>query len=253
MNIVIVGASRGIGMELAAHCSFMGHNITGLGRTAKMEWLAWPLYGQCDATSRRQLIEVREKLEKTWTHLDALICCAARLGPIGRSLFANHDWIQSAADNLAATLLPIQVFGRMLRLANDPKVICFSGGGAARARPHFSAYACAKTAIVRLVETVAAEEPWLDINAVAPGAISTDMTKEVWKHGGLDGAEYEEARRAISHRDERLKKLFACIDWLLSTESSGISGRLIAAQHDDWEALRDQPNAGYLRRTELSR
>jgi NAD(P)-dependent dehydrogenase (short-subunit alcohol dehydrogenase family) len=50
------------------------------------------------------------------------------------------------------------------------KVILFSGGGASRPRPFFSAYGCAKTALVRLVETLAAE--WIDlaidVNIVAP-------------------------------------------------------------------------------------
>lgn len=242
MNIVIVGASRGIGSELSAWLTTEGHNVFRLSRSTGF-----------DARNRRQISDLREKLAKDWTHIDALICCAARHGPIEKAMLSNGDWIQAVADNLACTLIPIQVFGRMLRLSHDPKVICFSGGGATKGRPMFSAYASSKCAVVRLVETIALEEPWLDINAVAPGAIETALTQEVLKHAQVPANELEEAHGAQKHREIRLQRLYALIQWLLSPEANGISGRLVSAQHDDWEALADQPNAGYLRRTELLR
>lgn len=239
MNIVVVGGSKGLGLELVRHLVLCHHQVHTISRTTG-----------CDARSRRQLLEVRAKLAETWTHVDAVICCAARHGPIEKGLLASHDWIQSVADNLAATLLPLQVFGRMLRLSNDPKVICFSGGGATKGRPMFSAYACAKTATVRLVETIADEEPWLDINAVAPGAIGTTLTAEIEAAQGVSDDERKQARDAKIHRADRLKKLIALLDWLLSPASNGVSGRLIAAQHDNWPNLAAHPDAGKLRRVE---
>lgn len=242
MNIIVVGGSRGIGLELATQLTGQGHDVFNISRSTG-----------CDARSRQQLTEVRGHLEKTWAHVDALICCAANLGPIGKAISAEDDWLQSVEDNLGATLLPIQVFAPMLRLADNPKVICFSGGGATRARPMFSAYACAKTAVVRLAETIAAEEPWLQINAVAPGRIDTDLTREeaelLAKGGIASSAEVWDRRE---NRD-RLAKLFALIDWLLSKESNGISGRLIAAQWDTWTNEDGKDDWGYLRRVESRR
>jgi len=239
MNIVVVGASKGLGQEIVNYAISKSYRVHGISRSAG-----------CDARSRRQLLDVRTELSKTWTHVDALICCAARHGPIEKAMLSSHDWVQSVGDNLAATLLPIQVFGRMLRLSNDPKVICFSGGGATKGRPMFSAYACSKTATVRLVETIALEEPWLDINAVAPGAIGSDLTLEAAKAEGVSEEERKQAREAWTHRTERLKKMLALVEWLLSPKSAGVSGRLIAAQHDDVTRFAANPNAGLLRRVE---
>ena len=60
------------------------------------------------------------------------------------------------------------------------KIINVSGGGATGPRPDVTAYACAKTALVRLTETLAEElrEAKIDVNAVAPGAMNTRMLDE---------------------------------------------------------------------------
>jgi len=74
--------------------------------------------------------------------------------------------------NLDGTFNAIRAFYEALRRnPRRAKIVCFSGGGATRPRPNFSAYGVSKTAVVRLVETVADEErdAPLDINAVAPG------------------------------------------------------------------------------------
>jgi NAD(P)-dependent dehydrogenase (short-subunit alcohol dehydrogenase family) len=67
------------------------------------------------------------------------------------------------------------------------RIINFAGGGAAYAYPKFTGYGVSKVGVVRLTETVAAEiEPTLNVtvNVIAPGAIATDLLKEVRQHGG---------------------------------------------------------------------
>jgi NAD(P)-dependent dehydrogenase (short-subunit alcohol dehydrogenase family) len=84
------------------------------------------------------------------------------------------------------------------RKKGRPKIVLFSGGGAAKPRPNFSAYGAAKTALVRLTEPLAKE--WanlpVDINIVAPGAINTAMTREVVDIGPEKAGEIE-FKRAV--------------------------------------------------------
>ena len=126
-------------------------------------------------------------------------------------------------------------------------MVCFSGGGAAKGRAQFSAYAAAKAGIVRLVETIAEEERGrpLDINAVAPGAINTRLTEEILKLGPdvVGAAEFAAAQKQKASGDAPLDRVFGLVEWLLSPASDGISGRLLSAQWDDWAGLAAQRDA----------
>jgi 3-oxoacyl-[acyl-carrier protein] reductase len=121
------------------------------------------------------------------------------------------------------------------------KIICFSGGGATQPRPRFSAYGVAKTAVVRLVETIAAENPAaaFDINAVAPGAIATPMLDEVIALGPerAGAAEHAAALRAKAAGSAPAERALALLQWLLSADSDGITGRLLSAPWDPWPTL----------------
>jgi len=121
------------------------------------------------------------------------------------------------------------------------KIVCFSGGGATSARPGFSAYAASKTAVVRLVENLATEwkdEP-VDINAIAPGAINTDMTREIVAAGApaAGAEEFARASRQLQEGGQPIERVCALVEWLLSSASDGINGRLLSAQWDAWETL----------------
>jgi 3-oxoacyl-[acyl-carrier protein] reductase len=144
--------------------------------------------------------------------------------------------------DLDGTYFVLRAFWELLRRSpRRAKVICFSGGGATKARANFSAYASAKTGVVRLVETLAVEWAGLpmDINAIAPGAINTAMTRETVSRGPeLSGrAEYEAAQRQLAEGGQSIEKVCALVEFLLSEKSDGITGRLLSAQWDDWAAL----------------
>ena len=65
------------------------------------------------------------------------------------------------------------------------KIIQLSGGGATTPLPRITAYAASKSAIVRFAESLALElQPHgVDVNAIAPGALSTWMLDEVLAAG----------------------------------------------------------------------
>ena len=130
---------------------------------------------------------------------------AAIQGAIGPAMSADPRlWSQTIRTNLDGTYFTIRAFWPLLQAAPraEAKIICFSGGGATKARPNFSAYAAAKAGVVRLVENLAAE--WtdvpVDINAIAPGAINTAMTEETVRSGPevVGQAEWESARRRLA-------------------------------------------------------
>jgi NAD(P)-dependent dehydrogenase (short-subunit alcohol dehydrogenase family) len=151
-------------------------------------------------------------------------------------------WRKNLAVNLDGIFFAIRAFYPLLKKsARRAKVVCFSGGGSTNPRPNFAAYGVAKTGVVRLIETLAAEwgsEP-PDINAIAPGAIFTRMTEQVLASGAAVAgeAEFSGASKLSTDNSAKLKKVLGLVELLLSEQGDGISGRLISAAWDPWRDL----------------
>jgi 3-oxoacyl-[acyl-carrier protein] reductase len=247
MKIVLTGSSSGIGRALAERLLARGHEVWGLARSDQSDFAAkqgGKFRGlRCDVADLKQVERAADEVATATQSLDALITCAGVQGAIGRALGADAaKWSATVRANLDGTFFALRAFDALLAHApRRAKVVCFSGGGATKPRAHFSAYGAAKSAIVRLVETIAEEEKSraLDINAVAPGAINTRLTDEVLALGStvVGEAEFAAAQKQKASGGGSIDKALDCIEWLLSPASDGISGRLISAPWDPWKNL----------------
>lgn len=245
MNIVVTGSSSGIGHSLAARLVAQGHLVWGLARSAQQ-----PIEGPgrlfpiaCDVGDWRALsAAVPAVTEGAAGCIDGLVTCAGVQGELGPALAADPlKWSATVRTNLDGTYFAIRAFAPLLRRSRRAKVVCLSGGGATKARANFSAYGAAKTAVVRLVENIAEEtrgQPF-DINAIAPGAINTRLTDEVIRLGPavVGQAEYDAAVRQKASGGGSLDRALGLIEYLLSDQSDGLTGRLLAAPWDPWPTL----------------
>ena len=231
MNIVITGDSSGIGKMLRDRLESQGHIVYGLSRRSTMH---------CDVSKWEDVEAWSRYLLDSEVYVDALITCAGTQGEMGKIINTNPEkWSETVRVNLDGTYNAIRGIYPLMQGARRPKIVCFAGGGAANGRPYFSAYASAKTAVVRLVETVAMEESGsLDINAVAPGAIKTDIINGPIAAGPekIGEAEYQKAVKQSEGGDSPTP-MFELVDWLLSSKSDGITGNYISAKWDSWEYI----------------
>ena len=121
------------------------------------------------------------------------------------------------------------------------KIIQISGGGATNPLPNLSAYAASKAAVVRFAETLAEELRAfrIDVNAVAPGALNTRMLDEVLAAGpsAVGQPFYDRMKRQQAEGGTPLEKGAALCGFLASSQSDGITGKLISAVWDPWEEL----------------
>ena len=244
MNIVITGSSTGIGRALAERLLEGGHRVWGLARSDQSEFAAKSggafCATACNVSDWGQVERAAAEVGAAWPFADALVACAGIQGEIGRTVKADPArWDSTVRANLEGSFHAIRAFHPILeRCPGRAKIVCFSGGGATKPRPNFSAYGVAKTGIVRLVETIAEEEKGrpLDINAVAPGAINTRLTDEILATGprAAGEAEYAAALKQKAQGGQPLDKALGLVEWLLSPASDGISGRLFSAQWDPW-------------------
>lgn len=253
MNIVVTGSSTGIGRALAERLLARGHHVWGLARSDQSAFAApQPNFrcSRCDVADYPAVAAAASAVAATWPHLDALVCAAGLQGEIAPALTADPaNWSATVRANLDGTYFALRAFAPLLTqpspTASRKKIICFSGGGATKARAHFSAYGVAKTAIVRLVETIADEsrDQPLDINALAPGAIHTRLTDEVLALGPtvVGAAEFAAAQKQAAAPPAvaaaTLTRALDCVEWLLSPASDGLTGRLLSAPWDPWPTL----------------
>jgi len=120
------------------------------------------------------------------------------------------------------------------------KIINFSGGGATAPLPCFSAYGVSKAGVVRLTEVLAEEvkEFNIQVNAVAPGAVDTRLQDQVLAAGDRAGAAGSRIRKLRETGEGGVPRELAAelVVFLASDDSDGLTGKLIAAQHDGWQS-----------------
>jgi 3-oxoacyl-[acyl-carrier protein] reductase len=227
-NVCVTGASKGIGRAVAEAFARSGANIALLARSEAVMTVARDLSAytstigiECDVSDWDSVRESIQKASSTIGKIDVLVNAAAILGPTGLSWDTDPgDWRQALDINLVGTYHTMRaVIPGMVELRRG-KVINFAGGGAAYGYPMFSAYAASKVAVVRLSETVAQEcaEYNVQVNAIAPGAIETDMLRAVRHAGG--------EVRTVCTMDEPV----ALVMFLASGSSSHVTGRFIHAR-----------------------
>ena len=243
---IITGGSRGIGKAIAeaflregAKCVLVSRSQAELEQ-AKKDSRGQVEILQADVSQSDSGEKIASYCLSTFGKIDILVNAAGIQGPIG--LFYENDrqkWEETLHVNLLGTLFLMQVVVPVMLEQKSGKIINFSGGGATGSRPRFSAYATSKTAVVRLTE-VAADElkgTSIDINAISPGAVNTNMTEEIIRAGPDAGKEYESALKQKADESVSPVKATALSVFLASSHSDGLSGKLVSAIWDKWEDI----------------
>ena len=265
-NVILTGAGRGIGQVIARKFATEGATLALLSRTKEeleetLELIKSDspssIIVPVDISDEAQVKKVISLIKSRFKAIDVLINNAGIQHPIGK--FHENDflvWKQNIVINLFGTaLLTHLVLPEMIKNKKG-KIINMSGGGSTSPRPNFSAYAVSKTAIVRFTETLAEEyrENNIDINAVAPGAINTQMLEEVIAADIFAGQELSDAMKRKNNGGNDPNVAASLFAFLASDLSVGITGKLISAPWDPWEEhefqqeLKTKKDLGTLRR-----
>jgi len=245
---IVTGGGRGIGRAIAIALSGEGCAVVAAGRTPhETEETAGLIRGRSGAALAvtadvSQAADVEALVARTVEslgHIDILVNNAGIQGTIG-PLVENDPvlWIQAIHVNLVGTFLCSRAVLPGMMKQRSGKIINLSGGGATAPRPHFSAYAASKAAVVRLTECLAEEvrEYNIQVNAIAPGAVNTRMLREVLAAGVQAGEKaISEAQRQMSNGGTPAERAAALAVFLASAESECLTGKLISAPHDAWE------------------
>ncbi|WP_415403784.1 SDR family NAD(P)-dependent oxidoreductase [Tateyamaria sp. SN3-11] len=172
MNIVITGATRGIGAGLAAHYSAAGHNVIGTGRSAGADVTL-------DVTQPADHSAMAERL--AGTPVDLLVCNAGVYLDKGAALdtgYAPDLWAQTFAANVTGVFLTIQALLPHLRSAEAPKIAIISSQMASHTRAPGGSYIyrASKAAVLNLGRNLASDLAGeVAVGIYHPGWVQTDM------------------------------------------------------------------------------
>jgi NAD(P)-dependent dehydrogenase (short-subunit alcohol dehydrogenase family) len=184
-EVAVIGASSGIGYELARQFAAQGANVLVVAQDDTIHTAAKSLTSttgravrawQCDVTSREQVAALAGAIDR----LDVLINNAGIGG-----VTSVDDTSDATAEQVRRTL-DVNVLGLywttqalLPRLTTRGRIIFTTSYWAHTGVPHFSAYVASKHALVGLVQTLAAElgPRGITVNGVSPGTIDTALIR----------------------------------------------------------------------------
>ncbi len=234
---IVTGARRGIGRAIALALAKEGANVVvsdtsqedcekvvaeieGLGRRG--------LALKCNVTSRSEVEDMVRKAAAEFGKIDILVNNAGIISFKPFLELTDEDWNNTLNVNLKGQFLCAQAvakemvknkWGRIINIAS------ISSGGCGIAFPLIAHYTASKGGVIALTEALALEltSQGINVNAICPGAIDTDMVKGVKESGQLE----QTLLRIPKGRIGRPEDIANLAVFLASEDSDYISGAAI--------------------------
>jgi 2-deoxy-D-gluconate 3-dehydrogenase len=232
---LVTGGSRGLGRAMAEAMLEAGAETAIVGSSASVfsaaEALAQaagrPASGiQADLSERAQLQRAFEEGLEKLGGLDILIVNHGINRRAPAENFAIEDWDKILEINLTSMFLLNQLAGRYMlaqgrgKIINIASLLSFIGG------LHIPAYAAAKGGVAQLTKALANE--WVgggvNVNAIAPGYIETDLTEALRNDPQRNKAISD---RIPAKRWGKPEDLKGAVIFLASDASNYVSGAVI--------------------------
>lgn len=231
-NIVISGASSGIGSEIVRYFSEKGWSIFMVARNQeKLEQLTKECKNTkalvCDLTDPTSIKSLQDKIKGS--SIDALINNAGIFQPC--SLDEDHDevWENHFQSNLMSAVRLTRSLWPQLK-SSKGVVLNISSTLAMRPIPNTAAYSALKAAMSNWTQALALEGAPLGIraNAICPGIIDTPIHSYVGSENSKDQELYKAMQKAQPlGRTGKVTDIAPMAYQLVSEESQWITGALL--------------------------
>ncbi len=231
-NVIVSGASRGLGLGIATALCDQGYQVIAIARSATEGLQAAIAAAQgagrgalhfraFDLLKTHEIPALVSGLRKDFGAPYALVNNAG-LGTAGVLAMMHEEQIEGLIrlNTLSPILLTKSVVRAMMsekagRIVNISSVVAFTG------YPGLSVYSATKASLIGFTRSLAREVGPLGItvNAVAPGFVDTEMTAEM--HGGQ---REQIKRRSALKRMAEVSDIAAAVAYLLSDGARNVTG-----------------------------
>lgn len=218
-NILIIGASSGIGQAAAGKLS-ADHQVWGTYNRTNL--------GSADGRVQYYHLDIlQETLDLSYLpqSIDALVYCpgAILLKPFAR--ISEAEWLNDYRVNVLGANKVIQQVLPRLKKSNAASIVLFSTVAVQTGMPFHSVVAASKGAVEGLTRALAAEfAPSIRVNCIAPSLTDTPLA------GALLQTEEKKQAAAQRHPLKRVgtvQDMANAIEFLISEKSSWMTGQVL--------------------------
>lgn len=234
---LVTGGSRGIGLAAAKAIAKGGADVAIMARdkerlgAAKEQIQAGPCGGVwtfcIDLAETERIEAVFGEVVSQMGEVDILVNCAGITRRAPAEEVGSDTWDEVLKVNLTAVFVMSQVFCRHRKQISKPgRIINIGSLMCHQARPETAAYAASKGGLLMLTKSLAVE--WakygINVNAVGPGYIATDLTASLQADEDFDRWVLS---KTPAGRWGRPEDIAGAVVFLASAASDFITGQII--------------------------
>lgn len=235
-NALITGASRGIGREIAITLAKEGCNVIinynkseekakELVKLIKEKYKVSAYEFKCDISNEK---DADQLVEFAYSKLDKIDILINNAGICIDKEFSDRtvgDFLKTFSLNTFGAFYLSKKIGQKMYENKYGKIVNISSNNSINGfYPTTIDYDASKSALNSITKNLAIEfSPYLNVNAVAPGWIDTDMNKNVLTEDIKD----LEAQRILKKRIGNAKDVANTVSFLVSDKAEYIDGQII--------------------------
>ena len=188
---IVTGASRGLGAGMAIGLAEAGADLVVVASSARLQETVGKIKAlgrrclgiQADLIDTKVIPQIIDATLKEYGRIDILINCAGIIRRAPAIEFSEKDWDDVIQINQKATFFMCQAAAREMvkqkkgKIINIASLLSFQGGIIV------PSYTASKSAVAGLTKALANE--WaplgINVNAIAPGYMATEMTEALQK------------------------------------------------------------------------
>mgnify|MGYP001029946620 FL=1 len=183
MNIMIIGATSGIGYNLWRHYASMKHNVIVTGRRkellAEME-RELPEHTQsvlCDISETDTFVSVLENTLHKYRHIDMAIVCAG-IGELNPKLDVEAE-MSTLSVNVTGWTNAVSLIYRLFEEQKSGHLVIITSVGGLQPTPVAPAYSASKAFQINYTKSLQCKAKGTDIviTEIRPGLVDTRMAK----------------------------------------------------------------------------
>lgn len=232
--VLVTGSSRGIGRSIAVRFAKEGANVIINYHSNKSEaetiteiissYGKDPMCIKADVSNEEEVISMVDQIIKHYGHIDVLVNNAGIAIDAEFEDRKVEDWKSTLDTNLIGVFLVSKYVGKCMQERGYGKIVNISSTNGLDTTYTYSVdYDASKAALINLTKNLAIQyAPDINVNAVAPGWVDTEMNNELPK-------EYlkSEKGKILLHRFAEPEEIADVVLFLASDKARYIDGETV--------------------------